>query len=213
MAIGLMMLPFALIFEKNPDLGSAIVLVPTGLAMMYVGGVPKKRYLALLVGSVGLLERAVYRGHFVRAAFAAISHEDLTRNNGCWFISAVSYFTSPDGTTPAESQSTSPIPNKAMITTSGRRCIAVGSGGLTGKRLAARDAKCARLFAAGGGSQRLHFFSVIAEEEGFVGSVIVLALYAVVLFAGLRIAGQARDRSGQTRGCGRGHAHLQPRLY
>src|SRR5579864_7551672 len=50
-AIGLIMLPFALIL-KEPDLGSAMVLVPTGLAMMYVGGVPK-RYLALLIGTVG----------------------------------------------------------------------------------------------------------------------------------------------------------------
>jgi rod shape determining protein RodA len=40
-------------------------------------------------------------------------------------------------------------------------------------------------------------FSVIAEEEGFVGSVMVLTLYAVVLFTGLRIAGQARDRLGK----------------
>jgi rod shape determining protein RodA len=40
-------------------------------------------------------------------------------------------------------------------------------------------------------------FSVIAEEEGFIGSLIVLGLYALVLFSGLRIAGQARDRLGR----------------
>jgi rod shape determining protein RodA len=40
-------------------------------------------------------------------------------------------------------------------------------------------------------------FSVIAEESGFVGSVIVLTLYGVVLFIGIRIAGQARDRLGK----------------
>ena len=40
-------------------------------------------------------------------------------------------------------------------------------------------------------------FSVIAEEKGFVGSVIVLMLYAVVLFTGIRTAGQARDRLGK----------------
>ena len=38
---------------------------------------------------------------------------------------------------------------------------------------------------------------MIAEEEGFVGSVMILALYAVVLFTGLRIAGSARDRLGK----------------
>jgi rod shape determining protein RodA len=40
-------------------------------------------------------------------------------------------------------------------------------------------------------------FSVIAEEKGFVGSLVVLTLYGVVLFSGLRIAGQARDRLGK----------------
>jgi rod shape determining protein RodA len=40
-------------------------------------------------------------------------------------------------------------------------------------------------------------FSVIAEEEGFVGSVAVLALYSVLLFSGIKVAIQARDRLGQ----------------
>src|SRR6185437_3480406 len=52
-SIGLMMLPFVLIL-KEPDLGSALVLIPTGLAMMFVAGTPRK-YLLQLVGGVGLL--------------------------------------------------------------------------------------------------------------------------------------------------------------
>jgi rod shape determining protein RodA len=40
-------------------------------------------------------------------------------------------------------------------------------------------------------------FSVIAEEKGFLGSLVVLTLYAVVLFTGIHIAGQARDRLGK----------------
>src|SRR5208337_5273825 len=36
-----------------------------------------------------------------------------------------------------------------------------------------------------------------AEEKGFVGSVLVLTLYGTVLFTGIRIAGQARDRLGR----------------
>jgi len=39
-------------------------------------------------------------------------------------------------------------------------------------------------------------FSVIAEEKGFVGSACVVGLYAVILFSGLRIAANARDRLG-----------------
>ena len=38
---------------------------------------------------------------------------------------------------------------------------------------------------------------MIAEEKGFVGSIVVLTLYGVVLFTGIRIASQARDRLGR----------------
>ncbi|HEX3889871.1 MAG TPA: FtsW/RodA/SpoVE family cell cycle protein, partial [Verrucomicrobiae bacterium] len=51
--IGLMMLPFALIL-KEPDLGSALVLLPTGVVMMFVAGTPK-RYLLKLGAGVGIL--------------------------------------------------------------------------------------------------------------------------------------------------------------
>src|SRR5882672_91951 len=42
-ALGLTLLPFFLIL-KEPDLGSALVLLPTGLAMLFVAGTPA-RYL------------------------------------------------------------------------------------------------------------------------------------------------------------------------
>jgi rod shape determining protein RodA len=45
-------------------------------------------------------------------------------------------------------------------------------------------------------------FSVIAEEEGFIGSVGVITLYGLVLFSGIRIAGQARDRLGRVLAAG-----------
>ena len=47
------------------------------------------------------------------------------------------------------------------------------------------------------GAHNDFIFSVIAEEEGFVGSVVVLALYSVLLFSGIKIASQARDHLGQ----------------
>ena len=52
-SIGLLLLPFVLIL-KEPDLGSALVLLPTGLMMMFVAGTPKK-YLLRLIGAMGLL--------------------------------------------------------------------------------------------------------------------------------------------------------------
>lgn len=71
--------------------------------------------------------------------------------------------------------------------------IAVGSGGLTG-----------RGFKAGTQSQLGYLparhtdfiFSVLAEETGFVGVVVVLGLYLLVLWRGLETAHLARDRIG-----------------
>ncbi len=40
-------------------------------------------------------------------------------------------------------------------------------------------------------------FCVLAEEAGFMGCVLLLALYAVIILSGLRIAEQARDEFGK----------------
>jgi len=75
--------------------------------------------------------------------------------------------------------------------------ISVGSGGLTGKGWR-QGTQNALGYLPRSVAHNDFIFSVIAEEKGFVGSVIVLTLYGAVLFSGIRIAGQARDRLGKT---------------
>src|SRR5258708_21454938 len=74
--------------------------------------------------------------------------------------------------------------------------MSVGSGGLAGKGWHKGD-QTALGFLPHGAAQNDFIFSVIAEEKGFVGSVLVLTLYGTVLLTGIRIAGQARDRLGR----------------
>src|SRR6266446_1374167 len=50
---GIALLALVLIL-KEPDLGSALVLVPTGVVMLFVAGTPKK-FLLRLFGGIGLL--------------------------------------------------------------------------------------------------------------------------------------------------------------
>src|ERR1043165_9446167 len=52
-ALGLTVLPFLLIMNE-PDLGSALILLPVGLTMLYVAGVPV-RFLFRLIGGAGLI--------------------------------------------------------------------------------------------------------------------------------------------------------------
>jgi rod shape determining protein RodA len=74
--------------------------------------------------------------------------------------------------------------------------ISVGSGGLMGKGWR-QGTQNALGYLPRGVAHNDFIFSVIAEEKGFMGSVVVLTLYSMVLFTGIRIAGQTRDRLGK----------------
>ena len=192
--IGLMLLPFVLVL-KEPDLGSALVLLPTGLVMMFVAGTPR-RYLLRLLGAVGLLAVLFLADIlFMPAGRWQIPMQPYQRDRLLvYFGRDYTHFAPPDAT-PAELQRLrdEQLNDEYNIR---QALISVGSGGLTGKGWR-QGTQHALGYLPRDVAYNDFIFSVIAEEEGFVGSVIVLALYAVVLFTGLRIAGQARDRLGK----------------
>ena len=74
--------------------------------------------------------------------------------------------------------------------------ISVGSGGLFGKGWC-RGTQNAQGYLPRAVAHNDFIFSVIAEEKGFIGSITVIVLYSMVLFTGIRVAGQARDRLGK----------------
>ena len=191
--IGLMMLPFGLIL-KEPDLGSALVLLPTGLVMMLVAGTPR-RYLLKLIGIVGLLATLFVVDIKFLPARWQVPMQDYQRNRLLIYFGRDYTDFAPPHATPAELQRM-----KQKQADDGynirQALISVGSGGLLGKGWR-QGTQNALGYLPRAVAHNDFIFSVIAEEEGFVGSVIVLALYAVVLFTGLRIAGQARDRLGK----------------
>jgi rod shape determining protein RodA len=192
-ALGMVLLPFGLIL-KEPDLGSALVLIPTGLAMMFVAGVPT-RFLAQLVGSVGLLILlGVGDILFAPHALQIPMHEYQRDRLLVYFGRDYTTF-APSNASAAELES---IRQQQLGDEYNVRqaLISVGSGGLLGKGWR-HGTQNTLGYLPRAGAHNDFIFSTIAEEEGFVGSVMVLALYAVVLFAGLRIAGQARDRLGK----------------
>ena len=193
-AIGLMLLPFALIL-KEPDLGSALVLMPTGLVMMLVAGTPR-RYLVQLVGGVGLLGLLGLGDIlFAPPRWQVVHMEDYQRNRLLIYFGRNYTDSASPKATPAELQR---LRQRQLDDAYNVRqaLISVGSGGLFGKGWR-QGTQNALGYLPRAVAHNDFIFSVIAEEEGFVGSVIVLTLYAVVLFTGLRIAGQARDRLGR----------------
>ena len=74
--------------------------------------------------------------------------------------------------------------------------LAVGSGGLWGKGYL-QGTQDVLGYLPRTVSANDFIFPVIAEEVGFVGSSVLLSLYAVVLFAGIRAAAVAQDKMGR----------------
>jgi rod shape determining protein RodA len=194
-ALGLMLLPFVLIL-KEPDLGSALVLVPTGLAMLYVAGTPR-RYLQRLLGGVCIFGALFVVDVLLMPPNWQVKLEDYQRRR------LMVYF-SKDYAPPGAPKAERERKRKQQFDDSHnvrQALISVGSGGLTGKGWR-QGTQNALGYLPRAVAHNDFIFSVIAEEKGFVGSVIVLTLYGVVLFSGIRIAGQARDRLGKTMAVG-----------
>jgi rod shape determining protein RodA len=172
-ALAMTAAPLVLIMLE-PDLGSALVLIPICFGLMFVAGVRVKRLavaaiLGIAVAGIGLpimwklKENKTGVRNYQRDRLTVFFHRDYDPTGAGWNMK--------------------------------QSLIAVGSGGLTGKGYLQ-------------GTQNLlgylprsvtpndFLFSVIAEEEGFIGGFLILLLYAVLLFSGLRIAANARDRLG-----------------
>ncbi len=190
-AIGLFALPFVLIL-KEPDLGSAVVLLPTALAMLYAAGAPR-RYMRMLLGTICLLGALFLVDVLFAPPHWQIKLQEYQRRRLLVYFGRS--YTPPPGASQAEIERL----RKQQLDDAyhvRQALISVGSGGLTGKGLR-KGTQSALGYLPRTVAHNDFIFSVIAEEKGFVGSVTVLALYATVLFTGLRIGSQARDRLGR----------------
>jgi len=74
--------------------------------------------------------------------------------------------------------------------------ISVGSGGMWGKGWR-HGTQGALGYLPRAVAHNDFIFSVIAEERGFLGSLAVIVLYGIILFSGIKTAGEARDRLGR----------------
>jgi len=187
-ALALTALPFALIL-KEPDLGSAMVFLPISLAMLYVAGTPG-RYLLRLVAGLGVFVILLVAMVFFAPDLKFIKSYQKDR--------LVTYFGGELALRKAPPEERKALEKELRDKSYNvdQALISVGSGGLTGKGWR-QGTQYALGFLPQAGAHNDFIFSVIAEEEGFVGSVVILTLYATLLFSGIKIASQARDRLGQ----------------
>jgi len=189
-SLALTALPFVIIL-KEPDLGSALVLFPIGLAMMFVAGVPL-RFILRFIGGVAILVVLLLVDVIFAPPQWQIKLEEYQRQR------LLVYFGqdfAPRGATDADKQRARSLQKEKSYNIE-QALISVGSGGLTGKGWR-QGTQNALGYLPRAVAHNDFIFSVIAEEKGFLGSVMVIGLYSVVLFSGINIASQARDRLGK----------------
>lgn len=181
-----------LLILKEPDLGSSIVLFPVGIAMMFVGGIPLK-YLLNFLGAVALIIIfLIVEVLYMPPEFQVIKLEDYQKKRLMVYF-GVDY--APKNASPEERRRLK-IEQFNDSYNVNQAKISVGSGGLSGKGW--RQGTQIKLgYLPNSVAHNDFIFSVIAEEHGFFGSIVVLSLYGTLLFSGLRVAGLARDRQGK----------------
>ncbi|MEB3298878.1 MAG: rod shape-determining protein RodA [Candidatus Sericytochromatia bacterium] len=204
--LGTVIVPALLIF-KQPDLGTSLVYAAIAAGMTFWAGLPVSVFVRLaspLLGAVcyhvgpwvfgGYLAALAAwlawtrRGHrvvpvvvWVANLLAGVGADKVWNLLKDYQKQRILTFLNPEA---------DPLGSGYHVIQSK---IAIGSGGWFGKGYMQ------------GTQTQLHFipeqhtdfiFSVVGEELGFVGGVVLLLLYAVVLGRGLLVASQAQDRFG-----------------
>lgn len=189
--LAMALLPFTLI-AAQPDLGSAAVFMPIAFVQLLVAGAPR-RFLVRFCAGIGLVAALLLADALLVPEgwhFVPLKNYQRARIQVYFGVNPI-----PKDATPAQrAAARNELKRKSYNIE--QALISVGSGGLTGKGW--REGRQSALgYLPRTVAHNDFIFSVIAEEKGFLGSVTVLGLYAVLLFTGIRVAGEARDRLGR----------------
>jgi rod shape determining protein RodA len=158
--LGLAAIPIILVF-KEPDFGSALIYGSAAAAVLFFAGLPWKQLAALLAGVAALALCALWV--LPSAGLPVLDDYQMDR-----LVGFVNPDIDPGGTTYNVNES----------------ITAVGSGGHDGRGV------------AGATQTNLDFlpehntdfiFSSLAEQRGFIGAAVLLLLYALVAWRGIKI--------------------------
>jgi rod shape determining protein RodA len=177
----------ALLILLQPDLGTAMVLVPTVLAMMFAANIAPRLYwtfvlagLAAAVLVMGIIY-ATERLEMPKERREALIRATCLRDHQ---IKRLQVFLFPDKDLHGSGY------NRRQSE------IAVGSGGLWGKGYLKGEQYMLGYLPPSVSSNDF-IFAVLAEEAGFAGSLTVLLLYLGLLWPGLWVAFRCQDDMGR----------------
>ncbi len=179
--------PSALVLVQ-PDLGTAMVMIPTTFAMMFAGNIAPRWIWSLFL--IGVVIAGTVLGIISQVEKKDISEEQKTER-----IMEITHLKRHQ----VRRLQVFLFPDKDLHGSGynlRQSMIAIGSGGMNGKGYLKGE-----LYSLGylpsSVSSNDFIFSVLAEESGFRGALMVLLLFLGILWPGLWVAFSCKDNTGR----------------
>src|SRR6202171_397974 len=155
-----------LLILMQPDLGEVIIWVPVLLALLFIGGMPLRYLICILLilfAMIPITANLVLKP-YQQARLTAFAHPEIDKQGSSWAI------------------------NQSLI--------AIGSGGWSGKGFKAANTQIELGFLPATAVHNDYIFSAIGEQWGFVGGVFLICAFALLLLTCLFVAFFAGDQFG-----------------
>ena len=155
-----------LLILMQPDLGETIIWGPVLLALLFVGGIPLRYLICILLIVAIALPLAANLGlkPYQQDRLTAFVHPEIDPRGASWAI------------------------NQSLI--------AIGSGGYSGKGFKAPNTQIELGFLPATAVHNDYIFSAIGEQWGFVGGLFLIGSFALLLLTCLFVAFFAGDQFG-----------------
>jgi rod shape determining protein RodA len=194
--IGLILVIPTAMIVLQPDLGSSLTFFPMAFSLLFVSNLSGRFFVIVLSSillAISLVAADAYSYHIFLDSNKLDPYHAIGQYENRSFLPLKDYqrnriisFVAPDVVDPK---------GTGISWNLRQSLIAVGSGGFYGKgRGNGTQAKLGYLPKSVASNDFI--FSVIAEEYGFIGGLVILVLYIILIGNGLRIACLARDRFG-----------------
>jgi rod shape determining protein RodA len=155
-----------LLILMQPDLGEVIIWVPVMLALWFVAGLPLRYLICIILIGIAFIPIAINFG------LKPYQQQRITA------------FTHPD----IDKQGSAWAINQSMI--------AIGSGGWSGKGFKAPNTQIELGFLPATAVHNDYIFSAIGEQWGFIGGIVLIGAFALLLMTCLFVAFFAGDQLG-----------------
>ena len=155
-----------LLIHKQPDLGEMLVWIPVLMALWFVGGIPLRYLICIVLFGLIMVPLVVNLGlkPYQKERIVSFIDPDIDPQKTSWAI------------------------NQSLI--------AIGSGGWAGKGFKAPNTQVEQGFLPKTTVPNDYIFSAIGEQWGFLGGLVLVCAYAALLLICIIVALRSADEFG-----------------